>query len=348
MKNAYRLFRRKKEYFYLENKETGSQKSLGTKDPREADKLLNAANDERQGADLNLHLGKTYLAHADPTAAKRVWQNVINEFCSRGKDSSRERYEREFRSKAYDIIREKSLIQTTSDDFRTVMKRGTKSTNRALRTLHNFALGNGWLHWQIIMAKQWPECPKKSKRAITYEEHQKMIDADGNDERRFFYEMLWEIGASQTDGAFLTAEMFDWENRTLNYKRMKTGQWCHLRISKSLEMLAKKLPNSGLLFPKMAAQKDKHRSAQFCRRCKQLDIKGISLHSYRYAWAERAYIAGIPERFAQAALGHSSKAVHHAYAKKAYVICPPLENLHGKVILLEQPENNETKKLEVN
>jgi integrase len=56
-----------------------------------------------------------------------------------------------------------------------------------------------------------------------------------------------------------------------------------------------------------------------------LGITGVSLHSYRYAWAERAYAAGYPERFAQAALGHSSKVIHRAYAKGAYVICPPLE-----------------------
>jgi integrase len=57
-----------------------------------------------------------------------------------------------------------------------------------------------------------------------------------------------------------------------------------------------------------------------------LKIKGISLHSYRYAWAERAKKAGYPERFAQEALGHNSKAVHRAYARKAKVELPPLSD----------------------
>ena len=35
--------------------------------------------------------------------------------------------------------------------------------------------------------------------------------------------------------------------------------------------------------------------------------------AYRYAWAERAKVCGYPERFAQEALGHNSKAVHRAY-----------------------------------
>ena len=60
------------------------------------------------------------------------------------------------------------------------------------------------------------------------------------------------------------------------------------------------------------------------QRTRALGIKGISLHSYRYAWAERARRCGYPERFAQEALGHNSKAVHRAYARKAQVIVPPL------------------------
>jgi integrase len=51
----------------------------------------------------------------------------------------------------------------------------------------------------------------------------------------------------------------------------------------------------------------------------------VSLHSYRYAWAERAKKAGYPERFAQEALGHNSKAIHRAYAKRAQVTLPSLE-----------------------
>ena len=52
----------------------------------------------------------------------------------------------------------------------------------------------------------------------------------------------------------------------------------------------------------------------------------MTLHSYRYAWAERAKTAGYPERFAQQALGHNSKAVTRAYAKRALVKIPSLED----------------------
>lgn len=57
-----------------------------------------------------------------------------------------------------------------------------------------------------------------------------------------------------------------------------------------------------------------------------MGIKGISLHSYRYAWAERALKCGYSERFAQQALGHNSKAVHHAYSKNGEVTVPSLDD----------------------
>jgi integrase len=60
--------------------------------------------------------------------------------------------------------------------------------------------------------------------------------------------------------------------------------------------------------------------------CRQVGIKGVTLHSYRYASAKRAKAAGYPERFAQEALGHNGKAVHRAYAKRALMKIPSLED----------------------
>ena len=77
---------------------------------------------------------------------------------------------------------------------------------------------------------------------------------------------------------------------------------------------------------------EKHRASLFQMTCRRLVIKGISLHSYRYAWAERAKVAGMPERFAQEALGHNSKAVHRAYAKKAQMRIPSLEEYEQRVV----------------
>lgn len=72
------------------------------------------------------------------------------------------------------------------------------------------------------------------------------------------------------------------------------------------------------------------RATEFRSRCRQLGIHGVTLHSYRYAWAERAKTVGYPERFAQEALGHNSKAVHRAYAKRALMKLPSLEEYEAK------------------
>src|SRR5260370_33964109 len=76
------------------------------------------------------------------------------------------------------------------------------------------------------------------------------------------------------------------------------------------------------------------RGSLFQRACRRVKVTGVSLHSYRYAWADRARSAGYPEPFAQEALGHASKAVHRAYAKKAKVELPPVEDFEKKLIHL--------------
>jgi integrase len=78
----------------------------------------------------------------------------------------------------------------------------------------------------------------------------------------------------------------------------------------------------GPLFPTFSKLKEGHRSTHFRRSCRKAGVEGVSLHSYRYALAERARIAGYPERFAQEARGHNSKAVHRAYARNAQVVLP--------------------------
>src|SRR5206468_12241911 len=92
-----------------------------------------------------------------------------------------------------------------------------------------------------------------------------------------------------------------------------------------VEEILATLPKTGPLFPYLVTVRAGDRSTEFHQRCVGLGINGVSLHSYRYAWAERAKTAGYPERFAQMALGHNSKAVHRAYARKAQVKLPALE-----------------------
>jgi integrase len=222
------------------------------------------------------------------------------------------------------------VIETQAEHFLVALKAGPVSTNVHLRKLHNFCLDMGWLPWPVLPKRQWPAIEFKEKRAITADEHQAIIAREPNPETRSFYELLWHLGGSQTDVATLTAENVDWTDRVISYTRNKTGVVCQLHLGQQAAALLASLPRLGPLFPRFAAMDEKHRAKEFKRRCDGLGISGISLHSYRYAWAERAKTCGYPERFAQEALGHNSKAVHRAYAKRAKVLLPSLEEFEAR------------------
>ena len=94
--------------------------------------------------------------------------------------------------------------------------------------------------------------------------------------------------------------------------------------------MLEQLPTTCVLFPNLSQFSANDRASRFRRRCHKAGVSGVTLHCYRYAWAERAKVVGMPERFAQAALGHNSKAIHRAYAKKAVIIAPSLEDYEKK------------------
>src|SRR5271154_3147147 len=142
--------------------------------------------------------------------------------------------------------------------------------------------------------------------------------------------MLWETGGAQTDIASLHADQVDLASETIRFRRRKlagkeSGGESILRIGPSLKKLLPQLPKEGYLFPSVYAWNSNTRSSEFCRRCRMLGIEGRSLHSYRYAWAQRARAAGMPEREAMNHLGHESRAIHAAYAGGAQVAVLPLE-----------------------
>jgi integrase len=90
--------------------------------------------------------------------------------------------------------------------------------------------------------------------------------------------------------------------------------------------ILKRRPATGPLFSYLRTVRPGDRASEFRQRFMGLKIEGVTLHSYRYAWAERALKCGCPERFAQQALGHNSKAVHHAYSKHGEVTVPSLDD----------------------
>lgn len=329
MKTIFKLFRRNG-VFNTEDTATGKQTSHRTKDETEAKSLLNAKNEAQRQPTLNLHLARAYLTASDPAFIERTWQTVMEQLQSRGKDSSRERYASVFKSASFDALRQKKLLETTADDFFAVFKDGKVSTVYFLKRLHNFALSLGWIAIPIVAPYLWPKYEAKERRGITPDEQESILVIEKKAEWKLFLELLWETGAAQSDAVSMTAEDIDWQTRTITYFRMKTGSRAQFTISKKLETVLSHLPTTGALYPRLLTFTANDRASRFRRRCHKAGVKGVTLHSYRYAWAERAKVVGMPERFAQAALGHNSKAIHRAYAKKAEIIVPSLEEYEAK------------------
>lgn len=331
MKNRFILFQRSGVY-YAEDTTTGKQSSLRTRDKADALRLLHVKNEAAHQPAMNLQIAQVYLQHSDPALAARTWQAVMETMISTKSGHNLERWQAAIKDKALDSLRPRKLIETTAEHFLAALKSGTVSTNVYLRRIHNYAVNMHWLPWPVLLKPNWPKVEHKEKRGITLEEHQKIIAREHNPATRAYYELLWHLGGAQTDIAHLKAEDIDWKDRTIAYQRHKTGTMSLLSFGDDVAAILKTLPSSGELFPALARIHERHRAKMFIKRLKTVGISGVSLHSYRYSWAERAKEAGYPERFAMQALGHTSKAVHRAYAKKAQVVLPPLEDYEKKKV----------------
>jgi len=323
MKPKFRLFRRGTT-FWCEDTESGRQQSLGTKKRADAVRLLHGRNEAHAVPFVNLQMARAYMMAADPKAPTRTWQDVIEEIIKLKHGETQRRWRIAAQDKAMAEIMTKPVIETRAEHLLRSMEIGKVSTNVYLRRIHNFALDMSWLPAPIIPKRQWPAVRHRDRRAITFEEHQKIIAPELNPERKAFYEQAWHIGASQSDIAFLRTEDIDWGQRVISYQRKKTGEYALIRFDAEVEHILRGLPKDGPLFPYLRTVRPGDQATEFMQRTRALNIQGVSLHSYRYAWAERARRCGYPERFAQEALGHNSKAVHRAYARKAQVVVPPL------------------------
>ncbi len=325
MRKRFRLYKRKNGgRYYIHDEVTGKQDSLHTSDRVTAVRLFHSRQEAEQQPAVNLQIARAYLAASDPQIATRDWQFVMEELVKLKKDQTQHRWQTAIKDKAFDLIRHLPLLETRPEHFLRVLEAGKVSTNIYLRRIHNFALDMNWLPWPVLAKKRWPAVEFKEKRAITLAEHQAIVARETNPERKAFYKLAWHLGASQSDLAFLEAENIDWDNHVISYKRKKTKTVAIMRFDDDMAEILRDLAGSGPLFPYLRTVRAGDRATEFKQRCDGLGIKGISLHSYRYAWAERAKTVGYPERYAQVNLGHNSKAMTRAYSRKAEVEMPSL------------------------
>lgn len=331
MLERYRMFRRAGGNYYTRDRVTGKSESLETADRAKAKQILAAKNQAVEQPQLNRTMAKAYLSAKSPELLTRTWADIMEHYIQTGVESTCDRKDRAFRSRPFASFRTLTLFDTEAIHLLTVLehKQAGNSTNHYLRRIHNYALHLGWLLSPVMADAAWPEIRKKRFTAITEEEHRLIVSRELNTERRLYYEMLWETGGSQSDIANLSWNEIDLKAQSIHFGRRKLaskeGGDSLLRIGPRIKALLDQLPQEGYLFPKIQAERSNHRSTEFHRRCKTLKIQGRNLHSYRYAWAQRARVAGMPLREAMNHLGHKSRAVHIAYSGGAQVAVLPLE-----------------------
>ncbi|HEX3800519.1 MAG TPA: hypothetical protein VH413_17635 [Verrucomicrobiae bacterium] len=206
MKQRFYLYLRG-EVYCIQDSRTGKQQSLKTKDEQVALRLLEVKRQSTADVSFNQIMLKTCLTVQDSLLTVRTWQTVMEQMQAHGKDSTRRRCARAMKCQAFNQLRRVKLIDTTAEDFLTILNVGKVSVAHYLKRLHNLAVGLGWLSHPILAPKLWPKLRFKSKRGITLAEHQNILNAEKNPERNLYYQLLWEIGSAQSDAAVLTAEI---------------------------------------------------------------------------------------------------------------------------------------------
>ena len=65
----------------------------------------------------------------------------------------------------------------------------------------------------VLARKLWPRLQTKKTKAISAEQHARLVATEKDKEFRLYLEVLWEIGDAQTDTARLRRENVDLLNR---------------------------------------------------------------------------------------------------------------------------------------
>jgi integrase len=224
------------------------------------------------------------------------------------------------------------LLMTENTQLLAAMRheRAGVGTNKFLRMTHNRALDMGWLLAPVLAKKLWPKFAYKERRAITAEEHAKILVAENLDDYQVYYELIWCTGGAQSDIANLHTDNIKTQSRLLHFPRQKIKKKklpdATLVIGASLQAILNKVPKEGWLFPRLRLFTEAVRASHFTKVCRRAGVSGVSLHSYRYSWGERAKAAGMPEREAMSHLGHNSAPVHRYYSRNAQIVTLPIEH----------------------
>jgi integrase len=219
-------------------------------------------NQQAEQPQMNVEMAKVYLSSKSVEMLTRTWEDVMNDMAEAYRGSTLHRWKVVIKSQPFQELRKIQLLDTERTHFMSVLqhpKAGT-STQKWLRIMHNRALDLAWLLTPVMARRFWPKLNTKRAKAITFEQHTRLIEAVKEDEFRRYLQMLWEIGGSQTDTARLRRDNVDIFNRRLTYSRKKLESRGRgsvaIVIGDDLMKLFDELPQQGYLFPTLAKQGD--------------------------------------------------------------------------------------------
>lgn len=115
----------------------------------------------------------------------RTWLQALEALAGTKQGANQLRWKTAAKDKAFVPLLPRVIIETPGELILKVLETGTVSTNVFLRCLHNFCVDMNWLPWPLIPKRQWPDVRFKEKRAITLEEHQKIVATDSNPTFKF-------------------------------------------------------------------------------------------------------------------------------------------------------------------
>ena len=213
MKLRFRLIERRSRLraFYCVDTLTGKRTSLATSNRDAAEQIVLAKNQALRQPSLNLQIARAYLSGSDSGVATRTWAMALEALVQTKTGSTRERWIRAGRDQALVPLLPKIIMESRAEDLLAAVARGKVSTNIQLRKLHNYCVAMTWLPWPLVPKPQWPVIRFRERRAVTPEEHRRILDRERDAERRAFYECCWHLGGSQSDVAALKATDVDWD-----------------------------------------------------------------------------------------------------------------------------------------
>jgi hypothetical protein len=288
VQDTYRLYQRSNGIFYAENVNTNKQATLKTRDPAAAARLLAGMNQAAEQPALNVAMAKVYLGAKSPLFCSRTWGDLMMAMAAGYSAATLIRYEKFMKSAPVQSLNRLPLVHTDSGHFLAVLfhPRAGVSTNVWLRITHNRALDLGWILTPVMPKKAWPDIEYKEKRAITIEEHHRVVASERIDDYRAYFQVLWETGGSQTDIANMHRDQVDPTGTYLSFKRKKVKSKKRRKnllagkvsffIGQRLRQLLEILPPEGFLFPRLRLLSEDERASHFKKVCKRVAVEGVN------------------------------------------------------------------------